>query len=152
MTDTGAFSNPRLEAGSAMLLCGANGSVSPGSLAQLRRRLLEEVQSMSSVLYGVRMAAAQVEEERYLYGVEVQDLPEDRAELTVLRLEPRTYCVVVHTGPLATLAKTWEAVLEYGAPPGFQADDAPGFERFGEHFDAESGCGEVEIWFPVRPF
>jgi AraC family transcriptional regulator len=152
MVDTKAFSNPRLEAGPSILLCGEYGPFSAGSLGQLRQRLQEGVEAAGTVLYGVRMAAERAGEARCLYGVEVPESPEEREEFTLLRLEPRTYCVVVHKGPFSTLAETWEEVLEYGAPPGFQADDAPGLERFDERYDVESGSGEIEVWFPVRPF
>ena len=33
---------------------------------------------------------------------------------------------------------------------GYEAADAPTFERYGEEFDGVTGLGGVEIWLPIK--
>jgi AraC family transcriptional regulator len=103
------------------------------------------------VVYGVCRNAEEAGSYDYICGVEVTAFPAHPEEFVQVSLPARTYAVVDHIGHIATIADTWNAVWEQGPPAGYQADDAPSFERYDERFDPRTGLGGLEIWIPVRP-
>jgi AraC family transcriptional regulator len=59
--------------------------------------------------------------------------------------------VFKHSGHISTIRSTWNAVWNQWFPQsGYEALDAPDFERYGEEFDPDSGDGGLEIWIPVK--
>ena len=56
-----------------------------------------------------------------------------------------------HRDHVSAIANTWKAIWEHGlADSGFQALDAPAFERYDERFDGRTDLGGFEIWIPVK--
>jgi AraC family transcriptional regulator len=87
----------------------------------------------------------------YMAGVEVSRMDGLPAELTRMRLEARRYVVFTHKGHISTIAATMQAIWSRGlAEAGIELDQAPGFERYGETFDSQTGVGGVEVWLPAK--
>lgn len=86
----------------------------------------------------------------YMCAAEVEtfdDLPDD---LGRMRVPEAHYAVFVHDAPVWTIRDTIEAGHAWLASNGEWKDaGTPDFERYGPRFDAATGMGETEIWFPV---
>lgn len=88
----------------------------------------------------------------YLSGVEVSATSDLPADLTVVELAPQQYAVFTHPGHYSQLPETFRAIWEDWYPgSGREAAHAPGFERYTEEFNPETGSGGTEVWLPVCP-
>lgn len=158
-TTAAAFQSPRLVSGPEMLIfglseryaCQTNAGI-PAQWSRFVPHIGAIPNQAGQIVYGVCSNADEAGSYDYICGVEVSEVPAYPAEFTAIRLHARTYCVIEHKGHISTIAATWKAIWEHGAPPGYQADDAPSFERYDERFDARTGLGGLEIWIPIRPF
>ena len=104
------------------------------------------------VTYGVVCgsdAAARTFE--YLCGAEVDGFDALAPGVGRMRVPAQRYAVFTHRGGVATLRATWEAIWHAWLPrSGERPADTPDFERYDpRRFDARTGTGEIEIWFPV---
>lgn len=105
------------------------------------------------VAYGaVCQSAPERQAFEYLAGVEVASLEGLPGELGRMRVPPAHYAVFTHRGHVSGLRQTWDAIWNDWLPrSGRQPASTPDFERYGEDFDARTGTGTVEIWFPLAP-
>lgn len=103
------------------------------------------------VAYGVCLNCDDEGNFDYICGVEVRDfnaLPEHFART---RIPAQRYAVFEHKGHVSTIRSTWNTIWNQWMPQsGFEAADAPDFERYAEDFDTHTGMGGVEIWIPVK--
>jgi AraC family transcriptional regulator len=73
-----------------------------------------------------------------------------------ISIAAQKYAVFSHAEHVSMLSKTVGSIFHTWLPAsGYeaagQAADAPDFlERYGEHFDPQSGTGDVEIWIPIK--
>lgn len=100
--------------------------------------------------YGVIYNSEEAGKFDYLCGVAVSAFPSHPVEFTRRRIPAQTYAVFEHRDHISAIRATFKAIWEQGLS-GFEAIDAPWLEVYGEHFDARTGLGGVEIWVPVKP-
>lgn len=87
----------------------------------------------------------------YMTGVEVTDFSDLPKEFARLRVPQHLYAVFTHKGHVSTIRGTMNAIWNSWLPgSGYEAADAPGFERYDETFNPNTGLGGFEIWIPVR--
>lgn len=87
----------------------------------------------------------------YMTGVQVEDFSVVPRELGRMRVPAQRYAVFTHQGHVSTIRDTWHAIWEEWLPAsGLKPANTPDFERYDERFDAQSGGGIIEIWFPVE--
>ncbi len=87
----------------------------------------------------------------YLAGVEVADFSDLPAAFSRLRIGPQKYAVFSHREHISTIRRTVKTVWSKWLPEsGYEAADAPSFERFGEEFEPQTGMGGFEIWIPIK--
>ena len=78
----------------------------------------------------------------------LDDLPE---RYRWIELQEQSYAVFEHHGALDTLGQTFQAIWKDWLPnSGYQAADAPEFERYSADFNADTGTGLLEIWLPIK--
>lgn len=150
---------PRFEDGRAMLLGGLRQFHTFDEMAasipeQWRRfeALGTLPGQIGSTAYGA-MCQTQPEQRKleYMCAVEVEDLKALPADLGRMRVPKARYAVFTHEGNVADIASTWQAIWQEWLPTsGQRPANTPDFERYDERFDAKTGSGIVEIWFPVE--
>ena len=87
----------------------------------------------------------------YLSGVELPPGKATPDNMVLLNVPPQTYVVFRHSGHVATLRETCDAIWTDWLPQhGKTVVEAPWFERYGEQFDAVTGSGGLELWIPVE--
>lgn len=87
----------------------------------------------------------------YLSAVAVTDVASVPAKLTTLRVPAHSYAVFSHRDHVSKIRVTWNAIWNKWLPDsGFEADEAPAFERYSEPFDPATGLGGAEIWIPIK--
>lgn len=87
----------------------------------------------------------------YLAGVEVSRFDDLPKEFSTVRIPERRYAIFTHRGHISSIPGTMTAIWQKWAPEhGHSPVDAPGFERYDERFNPETGEGEVEVWVPVE--
>jgi AraC family transcriptional regulator len=87
----------------------------------------------------------------YLCGVEVQDTAVVPNGLTRLPLAAQRYAVFRHSGHVAGVRATCEAIWSNWFPSsGCEPVEAPMLERYGPEFNPVTGMGGLEIWIPVK--
>ncbi|PXX38115.1 AraC family transcriptional regulator [Burkholderia sp. MS455] len=87
----------------------------------------------------------------YIAGVEVKSRDRLPASFRCVELEPQRYAVFEHSGHISTLHQTFYSIWNGWLPTsGFNAVDAPEFERYSEDYDPVTGTGVLEIWLPVE--
>jgi AraC family transcriptional regulator len=87
----------------------------------------------------------------YVAGVEVKSRDRLPASLRCVEVEPQRYAVFQHGGHVSTLHQTFYSIWNGWLPEsGFEAADAPEFERYSEDFDPVAGTGVIEIWLPIK--
>lgn len=61
------------------------------------------------------------------------------------------YAIFRHHQHVARVSTTWNSIFSDWLPrSGYQAADAPSFERYGPEFDGRTGEGGLEIWGPLQ--
>ena len=87
----------------------------------------------------------------YIAGVAISKLDDLPEQYRWVELPAQEYAVFEHQGSLADLGKTMQAIWKDWLPQsGFEAADAPEFERYSAEFDPQAGAGVLEIWIPVK--
>jgi AraC family transcriptional regulator len=88
----------------------------------------------------------------YTAAVEVEALTPPPADMVSMTLPAATYAVFTHTGPIAGIGATWDAIHDRWLPAaGLTKTDAPDFETYDERWDPATGTGPVDIYVPIRP-
>ena len=86
----------------------------------------------------------------YLSGVELPAGNEAPKTMVSLKVPAQTYAVFWHSGHVATLRETCDAIWSDWLPSSDKAVvEAPWFERYGEQFNPMTGSGGLEVWIPV---
>lgn len=86
----------------------------------------------------------------YLSGTEVTKDSSNPDNLVTIDIGPNRYAVFQHTGHVATLRDTCDAIWSDWLPTsGKTVIEAPWFERYGEQFDPRTGEGGLEVWIPI---
>jgi AraC family transcriptional regulator len=101
--------------------------------------------------YGVVYNMDDESNHQYLCGVEVADFGALPDHLARLRIAEQTYAVFDHPDHVSEIRRTCHTAFADWLPQsGYQAVDAPFFERYGASFDPETGLGGLEVWIPVE--
>jgi len=149
---------PRIVTGDALLIAG-NGErytcdSSAGIPAQWQRFLPSFGHvpgQVGRVAYGVRYNGDDDGNFDYLCGVEVGTFTGLAARFDRVRVPEHRYAVFRHAEHVATIRRTQHTIWSTWLPEsGYEAADAPTFERYGEEFDGATGLGGVEIWLPIK--
>lgn len=87
----------------------------------------------------------------YLCGVEVESFSHVSDDFSRLTLPGQRYAVFEHTTHVSGVQETCKAIWTEWLPnSGQEPSHSPFFERYGQHFDPESGNGGLEIWLPIK--
>ncbi|HYH78759.1 MAG TPA: GyrI-like domain-containing protein [Longimicrobium sp.] len=149
--------SPRYETGRAMLLVGIRrhhrfadaGATIPEQWREMRERGRVAGQTEATA-YGA-MCGTAGEQFEYMTAVEVDDFAHVPADLGRMRVPEQRYAVFTHEGHVSTLPETWRRIWEDWLPnSSHEPADTPDFELYDERFDARTGSGVVEIWFPIE--
>lgn len=149
---------PRFEDGKALLIAGLRerydheGSAAIPSQWQRFQPYIGNVSNQrGKVAYGVCYNTDENGNMDYLSGVEVSSFDDLPPELDRVRLPPKHYAVFRHDDHVATIRRSWMTIFGKWFPAsGYEAEDAPVFERYPETFDPQTGLGGFELWIPVR--
>lgn len=150
---------PRIAAGPALLLAGANERYTYETCAAIPGQWQAFVPHIGSIArrrqgttYGVLHNIDDAGSIDYLCGVEVADFTELPARFARLRLASQTYAVFEHRGHIAEIHSLWHSIWNGWFPASTHVpDDAPMFERYDASFDPRTGAGGFEIWVPLKP-
>jgi AraC family transcriptional regulator len=86
----------------------------------------------------------------YLSGVEFNAGQVMPPNVVRLEMAPQEYAVFEHTGHVAQVRQTCDAIWSRWLPESkAQVAEAPWFERYGDSFNPHSGTGGLEIWIPL---
>jgi len=88
----------------------------------------------------------------YIAGVEISKLDDLPDKYRWVEVKPQRYAIFEHKGALDTLPQTFQYIWKTWLPQsGYQAADAPEFERYSEDFNPKLNTGVLEIWLPLKP-
>ena len=150
---------PRIVNGKPLLIAGLNahngchdnGAQAPAQWQAFTPRIGHVPGQVGNAAYGVIYNVDEEGNHDYICGVEVKDFSKLPADLDRLRVPPQTYAVFRHAGHVSDIRSSWNAVWSHGlSEAGYEAADAPAFERYGETFDGRTGNGGFELWVPIK--
>jgi AraC family transcriptional regulator len=149
---------PRFEEGETLLIAGIGGRFTfdtnegiPALWQTFNPYIGNLPDQVSYVTYGVCCNADGDGEFEYIAGVQVTRQDRLPASFRCVEIKPHRYAVFEHKGHISTLHQTFHSIWNKWLPEsGFEAADAPEFERYSEDFDPGAGTGVVEIWLPVK--
>jgi len=149
---------PRIETGKTLLIAGlserythASSAGIPSQWQEFRPHIGHVPGQIGKVAYGVFYNTDDSGNMDYMTGVEVADFSDLPKEFARLRIPEHLYAVFAHQGHVSAIRATMNAIWNSWLPAsGYEAADAPGFERYDENFNADTGLGGFEIWIPVR--
>ena len=155
-TQAGALAAPRMEQGRAMLIAGLGERFSfetqagiPGLWQRFRDHIGSVPGQVGGVCYGVCYNTDDAGFD-YIAGVEVGAFGALPAGLARVRVAKQRYAVFTHGAHVSSVTSTFMAIFNEWLPAsGYQAADAPVFERYDDRFDGRTGAGGFEIWVPV---
>jgi AraC family transcriptional regulator len=88
----------------------------------------------------------------YIAGVEISKLDDLPDKYRWVEVQPQHYAVFEHKGSLDALPQMFQYIWKTWLPQsGYQAADAPEFERYSEDFNPKLNTGVLEIWLPLKP-
>ena len=158
MTDT---QSPRLENGKPLLIAGLRGhfnSASWDGIPALWQRFASHLGKIPGQVgrtaYGLCFNMSNGID--YLAGVEVSSFTGVPGELTSVNIPGQNYAVFLHDEHVSKLRNTLDAIEQRWLPAsGHQIARAPAgapdfFERYGEHFNPQTGMGDIEVWIPIQ--
>jgi AraC family transcriptional regulator len=157
-TPTAKLEPPRFETTPALLIAGLGDRYSHDSAAGipgLWQRFNAEADHMpgkvSDVAYGVCFNTDDAGNFDYIAGVAVRDFSEVPKEYARVRIPPQRYAVFTHRDHVSTIRQSVVTIWSKWLPAsGFQAADAPFFERYGPEFNGRTGLGGFEIWLAIK--
>jgi AraC family transcriptional regulator len=149
---------PRFEIGRELLIAGYNETYTfvsrvniPAQWQRFAPRVGRIPGQIGAVSYGVCWNYVPAKGFDYLSGVEVASTEELPAGFSHVLLPAQRYAVFEHNGHVSEIPATVEAIWREWLPgSGYEAMNAPSFERYTEAFDGETGMGGVEIWLPIK--
>jgi AraC family transcriptional regulator len=157
-TATNTLDAPRFETTPVLLIAGLGDRFSHDSSAgipALWQRFNEQIDHVpgktGDVAYGVCFNTDDAGNFDYIAGVQVRDFSEVPKEFARVRIPSQRYAVFTHRGHISGIRGTVSAAWSKWLPTsGFQAADAPFFERYGPEFDSRTGLGGFEIWLAIK--
>jgi AraC family transcriptional regulator len=157
-TPTATLAPPRFETTPALLIAGLGERFSHESIAgipALWQRFNTEIDhvpgKIGQVAYGVCFNTDDAGTFDYIAGVQVRDYAELPKDYARVRIQPQRYAVFTHREHISTIRSTVTTIWSKWLPTsGFQAADAPFFERYGPEFDGRTGLGGFEIWLAIK--
>jgi AraC family transcriptional regulator len=149
---------PRIETGKTLLIAGlserythASSAGIPSQWQEFQPHIGHIPGQIGKVAYGVFYNTDDSGNMDYMTGVEVADFSDLPKQFARLRIPEHLYAVFAHQGHVSAIRGTMNAIWNSWLPAsGYEAADAPGFERYDEKFNADTGLGGFEIWIPVR--
>lgn len=153
-----ALKPPRIESGKTLLVAGLSEHYSNATSAGIPsqwQKFLPHIGcipgQIGDVAYGVFYNTDDSGNMDYLTGVEVTDFADLPKEYARLRIPKHLYAVFTHENHVSAIHGTMKAIWNRWLPAsGYEAADAPGFERYDDKFNPDTGLGGFEIWIPVR--
>jgi predicted transcriptional regulator YdeE len=154
-----ALEPPRFEDGRELLIAGLNQSYTFETRSQIPAQWARFAPQMGTIpgqvgaaSYGVCWNYKPGSGFDYLSGVEVKPSAQLPGTLSQVRIPAGRYAVFTHRQHVSTIPQTLDAIWKKWLPnSGYQAADAPCFERYDERFDPRSGMGGFEIWVALKP-
>jgi AraC family transcriptional regulator len=144
-------SKPLLVAGVSERISEENGAGIPALWQRFHQSVADLPGRVGPVAYGVCCNGDDAGNFDYIAGVEVADFSDLPREFMRVRIPANKYAVFTHREHISTIRRTISAIWNHWLPQsGFQAGDAPNFERYDENFDPHSGNGGLEIWLPIK--
>lgn len=149
---------PRFVDGSTLLIAGIGerytemtSAAAPSQWQRLMPYLGHIPGQIGRTTYGVLCNADDKGSTEYICGVEVSDFSRIPKEFSKIRIPEQHYAVFQHGDHVSAIRRTWFTIWNKWLPESvYETTGGPEFERYGEHFDPESGNGGLEIWIPVR--
>ena len=150
----------RFENGERLLIAGLGGRYmcegSAGIPSQWQRFLPHLGQipgQLGRITYGVCYNSDDAGNFDYVCGVEVNDFSRLPADWSRVRIPEQKYAIFCQREHISTIRSTWNTIWNNWLPEsGYEAVDAPDFERYGDDFDSATGMGGLEIWVPIKTF
>jgi AraC family transcriptional regulator len=157
-TATDRLNPPRFETSKPLLVTGVgerisqeNGAGIPALWQRFHQTVADLPGRVGPVAYGVCCNGDDAGNFDYIAGVEVTDFSDLPREFMRVRIPAHKYAVFTHREHISTIRRTINAIWNLWLPSsGFQAGDAPNFERYDENFDPHTGNGGLEIWLPIK--
>jgi AraC family transcriptional regulator len=157
-TATDHLNPPRFETSKPLLVTGVgerisqeNGAGIPALWQRFHQTVADLPGRVGPVAYGVCCNGDDAGNFDYIAGVEVTDFSDLPREFMRVRIPAQKYAVFTHREHISTIRRTINAIWNRWLPSsGFQAGDAPNFERYDENFDPHTGNGGLEIWLPIK--
>jgi AraC family transcriptional regulator len=160
MADTppATLAPPRIETGRTLLIAGlserythATSAAIPSQWQQFHPHIGHVPGQIGNIAYGVFHNIDDSGNMDYITGVEVADFSDLPKTFARLRIPEHLYAVFSHQGHISAIRGTMHAIWNSWLPQSdYQASDAPGFERYDERFNPDTGLGGFEIWIPVK--
>jgi AraC family transcriptional regulator len=147
----------RFEQGPPMLLGGlrrqhgfAEATLSQPEQWRQFHALLPLTGQQGSCIYGVMCGHDPAQGFEYMCAVAVASLQDLPTGMGRMRISSQQYAVFKHSGPLADLGASWEAICHEWLPHSdYQSAHQPDFEIYAASFDWNTGSGEIEIWISI---
>src|ERR1700730_6231826 len=148
----------RFENGERLLIAGLGGRYmcegSAGIPSQWQRFLPHLGQipgQLGRITYGVCYNSDDAGNLDYVWGVEVNDFSRLPADWSRVRIPEQKYAIFCQREHISTIRSTWNPIWNNWLPEsGYEAVDAPDFERYGDDFDSVTGTGGFEVWIPMK--
>ena len=148
----------RFENGERLLIAGLGGRYmcegSAGIPSQWQRFLphLGQIPGrLGRITYGVCYNSDDAGNFDYVCGVEVNDFSRLPADWSRVRIPEQKYAIFCQREHISTIRSTWNTIWNNWLPEsGYEAVDAPDFERYGDDFDSVTGTGGFEVWIPIK--
>ncbi|MHC8363453.1 GyrI-like domain-containing protein [Pseudomonas sp. LS2P72] len=150
---------PRFEYGHFLLIAGLGGRFTADTtkgIPDLWDKFIPEIGKIpgqkSEVTYGICCNPDGKGGFEYIAGVEISKLDDLPDKYRWVEVQPQHYAVFEHKGSLDQLPQTFQYIWKTWLPQsGYQAADAPEFERYSEDFNPKLNTGVLEIWLPLKP-
>jgi AraC family transcriptional regulator len=157
-TATDHLNPPRFETSKPLLVAGVgdrfsheDGAGIPALWQRFHQTVAQLPSRVGPVAYGVCCNGDDAGNFDYIAGVEVTDFSDLPRDLMRVRIPAQKYAVFTHREHISTIRRTVNTIWNHWLPQsGFQAGDAPNFERYDENFDPHTGNGGLEIWLPIK--
>jgi len=149
---------PRFEYGHFLLIAGLGGRFTADTtkgIPDLWEKFIPEIGKVpgqkSEVTYGICCNPDGKGGFEYIAGVEISKLDDLPDKYRWVEVQPQHYAVFQHKGSLDQLPQTFQYIWKTWLPQsGYQAADAPEFERYSEDFNPKLNTGVLEIWLPLK--
>lgn len=150
------FRSPRIKSAPAILLAGirqhhamADAATSvPGQWRDFRERGVRSAAGRRA--YGAYCETT-ADGFEYMTGVEVDSFDDLAADVDRMRVPAQQYAIFTHDGHVSDLGLVWQHIWRDWLPrSGYEDAGTPPFELYDERFNADTGVGTFEVWFPLR--